>query len=116
MTEEAAIGESVIEMAEIKATEQPTEETAALQNTTEASAAGEITTPNMTEVSQEEKDSTVLAEATSIPQYYVVQQGDTLRSICINVYGNLDNVDEICEQNGITNPDSILYGQTLLLP
>lgn len=116
VTEEAAIGESVIEMAEIKATEQPTEETAALQNTTEASAAGEITTPNMTEVSQEEKDSTVLAEATSIPQYYVVQQGDTLRSICINVYGNLDNVDEICEQNGITNPDSILYGQTLLLP
>jgi len=52
----------------------------------------------------------------SIPRYYVVQQGDTLRSICISVYGNPDKVDEVCLQNGITNPDSILYGQTLLLP
>lgn len=63
-----------------------------------------------------EETEAVTVENTSIPQYYVVQQGDTLRSICINVYGNLDRVDEVCSQNGITNPDSILYGQTLLLP
>lgn len=63
-----------------------------------------------------EETEALTVETTSIPQYYVVQQGDTLRSICINVYGNLDRVDEVCTQNGITNPDSILYGQTLLLP
>lgn len=64
-------------------------------------------------------ESVVIKEASTtatIPQYYVVQQGDTLRSICISVYGSLDKVEEVCTQNGITNPDSILYGQTLLLP
>lgn len=73
----------------------------------------ETTVVDMTEVSDE---TAFLAEMTPIPQYYVVQQGDTLRSICISVYGNLDRVDEVCMQNGITNPDSILCGQTLLLP
>ena len=73
----------------------------------------EMTVPDMTVVSD---DATILAETTAIPQYYVVQQGDTLRSICISVYGNLDRVEEVCSQNGITNPDSILCGQTLLLP
>ncbi|MBQ6787953.1 MAG: LysM peptidoglycan-binding domain-containing protein [Lachnospiraceae bacterium] len=69
--------------------------------------------PDMTAVSD---DAAILAKTAAIPQYYVVQQGDTLRSICISVYGNLDSVEEVCSQNGITNPDSILCGQTLLLP
>lgn len=58
----------------------------------------------------------VSAANTSVPQYYVVRRGDTLRSICINVYGDYSRVDEICELNGLDNPDSILYGQKLLLP
>lgn len=48
--------------------------------------------------------------------YYIVQKGDTLRSISFQIYGNYDYVDEICIQNGLNNPDSILYGQKLLLP
>ena len=52
----------------------------------------------------------------SIPQYYVVERGDTLRSISYAVYGNYSMVDEICEWNRIEDPDSILCGQRLLLP
>lgn len=52
----------------------------------------------------------------SVPQYYVVQRGDTLRSICINTYGDYSKMKEICELNGLDDPDSILSGQKLLLP
>lgn len=79
----------------------------------ESMSAQETITPDVTEVSD---DTAILAEAAPIPQYYVVQQGDTLRSICVSVYGNLERVEEVCLQNGITDPDSILCGQTLLLP
>lgn len=48
-------------------------------------------------------------------QYYVVQRGDTLRSISYQVYGTYSRVEDICRWNGIENADSILYGQTLLL-
>ena len=76
----------------------------------------EAITPNVTEVPEEVADNSTLAETITVPQYYVVQRGDTLRSICTSIYGNCDRVEEICVKNGITNPDSILYGQTLLLP
>ena len=99
-TEEALIVETAVEALTV-------------ESMTETSAVHETVVPDMTEMSD---DTTILAETTSIPQYYVVQQGDTLRSICISVYGNLDRVDQVCSQNGITNPDSILCGQTLLLP
>lgn len=48
--------------------------------------------------------------------YYIVQKGDTLRSISFQIYGNYDYVEAICVQNGLSNPDSILCGQKLLLP
>lgn len=56
------------------------------------------------------------AGASSIPQYYIVRRGDTLRSICFQVYGDYSKVDEICEWNKIEDPNNILYGQRLLLP
>lgn len=52
----------------------------------------------------------------SIPQYYVVRRGDTLRTICYDIYGDYSRVDEICRWNNIDDPDNILYGQKLLLP
>lgn len=115
MAEEATISEPVIEMGETIATgdvAEQTEDSLPLEAVAETSSTQEITIPDMTYVSEE----VTAVQTASIPQYYVVQQGDTLRSICISVYGNLDRVDEVCAQNGITNPDSILYGQTLLLP
>lgn len=50
------------------------------------------------------------------PQYYVVRRGDTLRTICYDIYGDYSRVDEICRWNNIDDPDNILYGQKLLLP
>ncbi len=52
----------------------------------------------------------------AIPQYYVVRRGDTLRTICYDIYGDYSRVDEICRWNNIDDPDNILYGQKLLLP
>ncbi len=47
---------------------------------------------------------------------YVIQKGDTLAKICMKYYGNLSNMDKICEMNGIADKDNILYGQKLILP
>lgn len=53
---------------------------------------------------------------TTIPQYYIIRKGDTLRNICIEIYGDYSKVNEVCKYNNIDNPDDILYGQRLLLP
>lgn len=52
----------------------------------------------------------------STPQYYIVRKGDTLRTICFDVYGDYSKVNEVCKYNNIENPNDILYGQKLLLP
>lgn len=49
-------------------------------------------------------------------QYYIVQRGDTLRTICYDIYGDYSRVEEICILNQIEDPNNILYGQRLLLP
>ncbi len=56
------------------------------------------------------------AQTLTTPQYYVVRKGDTLRTICYEIYGDYSRVEEICQWNQIENPDNILYGQKLLLP
>nr|MBQ8252030.1 LysM peptidoglycan-binding domain-containing protein [Lachnospiraceae bacterium] len=47
---------------------------------------------------------------------YVIQKGDTLAKICMQFYGNLSDMDKICEMNNIEDKDNILYGQKILLP
>ena len=81
----------------------------------------------MTEVAQAAEEQQTYAEnaqtqeavvqdtAAPAMQYYIVQQGDTLRSISYRVYGTYDMVSAICAWNGIEDADSILYGQRLLL-
>lgn len=54
--------------------------------------------------------------ATPEPQYYIVQKGDTLESICQKVYQNKKMVQTLCQANGIENGDKILAGQKLVLP
>lgn len=48
--------------------------------------------------------------------YYVVQEGDTLAQIAIDVYHNKRKVEEICKANNIDNVDKIFVGQKILLP
>jgi len=57
-----------------------------------------------------------MTEQAATPQYYVVRKGDTLRTICYDIYGDYSRVDEICKWNNIEDPNNILYGQKLLLP
>ena len=58
------------------------------------------------------------AQETSAGQqrYYTVQAGDTLNSICLNIYKTKDMVKVLKEVNGIEDGDKILVGQKLLLP
>ena len=63
-----------------------------------------------------EQDMQPVQDQTSTPQYYIVRKGDTLRTICYNIYGDYSRVDEVCRWNDIDDPNNILYGQKLLLP
>ncbi len=47
---------------------------------------------------------------------YTVRDGDTLAIVCRMYYGNLDKLQEICDLNGITDPNTILPGQKIVLP
>lgn len=47
---------------------------------------------------------------------YIVLPGDTLVQISLNFYGNVDKIDDICEYNGIDDPDEIYIGQKLIMP
>lgn len=50
------------------------------------------------------------------PRYYTVKAGDTLASICIDIYHDRSMMKKVCEANGIENSDKIYVGQRLTLP
>ena len=50
------------------------------------------------------------------PTPYVIQQGDTLIGISLRNYGSKSKIEDICNLNGIKNPDDIKVGQKILLP
>lgn len=50
------------------------------------------------------------------PTSYTIMRGDTLNAICRRKYGDLGMVKQVCELNGIKNPNNIEVGQTILLP
>ena len=47
---------------------------------------------------------------------YVVRKGDTLTDISIRTYGNDRYINQICNLNGIQDPDKIKVGQKIILP
>lgn len=48
-------------------------------------------------------------------QYYTIQPGDTLVSICMKQFQSLDRMEEIMRINQITNKDKIVAGQKIKL-
>ena len=50
------------------------------------------------------------------PNYYVIQEGDTLAKISIRMYNTKNKINAICEANGIEDIDKIFVGQKILLP
>jgi nucleoid-associated protein YgaU len=55
-------------------------------------------------------------QSEQVRNVYIIRTGDTLIGISISLYGSEDYVKEICELNGISNPDNIKIGQKILLP
>ena len=52
----------------------------------------------------------------NLPEYHIIQPGDSLLAISRMFYGNTTMVSRIMEINGIVNPDHIVVGQRVYLP
>ncbi len=50
------------------------------------------------------------------PRVHLVQEGETLYSICIAEYHSVNKLKEVCELNGLDDENKIVAGQKLLLP
>ena len=66
----------------------------------------------------EEKSVPVDYEAAKANGYkiYVIGEGETLYGICIENYGNLNHLAEVCRLNDLADVDKIFAGQKLILP
>ena len=86
---------------------------------TGTSANGATTTTTgtgTTGTSQSPSNGTGTAQTAAQPTSYTIMRGDTLNAICRRKYGDLGMVKQVCELNGIKNPNNIEVGQTILLP
>lgn len=134
-TESFQAGETVIAAADMQEAagedvSVPSEETAENsekpEENSEVTGADEVAEEEPEQESSEEPEEEPEQNAEDVPENtetiaqqqttYVIQKGDTLAKICMQFYGNLSNMDEICEINNIENKDNILYGQKILLP
>ncbi len=87
--------------------------------TTGTSANGTTTTTTgtgTTGTSQSPSNGTDTTQTAAQPTSYTIMRGDTLNAICRRKYGDLGMVKQVCELNGIKNPNNIEVGQTILLP
>ncbi len=64
----------------------------------------------------EQSEQPVQGSAVSAPVSYVIKKGDTLIAISTSRYGSDERVQEICDLNGIDDPDDIKVGEKILLP
>ena len=68
------------------------------------------------EQSAEESNGEEPVSAESTSQKYLIKKGDSLLRILRSHYGDDSRLAEICDVNGITDPNNIQVGQTILLP
>lgn len=63
-------------------------------------------------------DQAVETAKTVSPEAYTVKSGDTLEGIIIRFYGRYDTskVSKIMQANGMTNPNQLSIGQSLVIP
>lgn len=85
-----------------------------------AAADADVTGDNGADTSQTADETAVQASSSqtnaSQETVYMIKQGDTLAKICMQYYGSLSKMGEICERNQIEDKDSIYYGQKIVLP
>ncbi len=66
--------------------------------------------------STNEISTTQIQPKTVTSRTYTIRQGDSLISICREVYGNDEMMDILMEANNITDPNKIYYGMVIKLP
>lgn len=71
---------------------------------------------NVKEESAEHEGDQTEALSRNVTRYYKVEKGDTLYTICQKIYGDISQVEKICELNDIADPDRIRSGQKIILP
>lgn len=77
----------------------------------------ELTTEMPTETTEPALTTeAVLPAAAQEPQYYIIQEGDSLSSIAFSYYGDADLAEKIAQVNEIGIADNIFVGQKILLP
>lgn len=81
----------------------------------ENAAGSDVTENSSADASQPAAETTAQASA-SQETVYMIKQGDTLAKICMQYYGSLSRMGEVCERNQIEDKDSIYYGQKIVLP
>lgn len=62
-----------------------------------------------------EKENSEAAAGTT-HESYVIQPGDTLFQICMDRYGNVEAISQICQLNGMSADEIIYPGQVIVLP
>ncbi|SFS06487.1 LysM peptidoglycan-binding domain-containing protein [Anaeromicropila populeti] len=67
-------------------------------------------------ISKKTKKASAETETSAEGNIYIVQEGDTLASISIQLYHDVGYTKKIMEKNGIENQDMIFAGQKLVLP
>lgn len=93
---------------ETTAKNDSTTETAPQETTAQPTSAAETTTQEPVSV-----QATVAARE---QQYYTVKSGDSLYSISMKNYGNVEMIEKIKEANGISDENYIKEGQRIVLP
>lgn len=86
-----------------------------LTDAAEDGTAGDVLTESETE-SDETYDQTQSDMTDYGDNVYVVQTGDTLVSIAIKMYGDVEKVEDIASANGLGIDDPIYEGQKLVIP
>ena len=55
-------------------------------------------------------------QTAAAPLTYIIQPGDSLLAISLHFFGDITMVNEILALNGLTDPDHIVAGSTIILP
>ncbi len=82
--------------------------------------ADDITSPTLSSSTEkiEETIEPVISETEerTIPEYYIVEKGDSLSYISRKFYGDDSMITSIMAENNIVNSDRIYYGKKIILP
>ena len=114
---QAGDGQAVDPEATAETSDKPSAETS---TATEVAADADVTGDSGADASQtvDETAAQTSSSQTNASQetVYMIRQGDTLAKICMQYYGSLSKMGEVCERNQIEDKDSIYYGQKIVLP